>query len=217
MRNRMLSILPPSMVSIKSHYNPGSNQESATDMTFINMPNSEQRGTASWQPKPVDNRSYQHEPLDDAISQRIPSIFINDENKQSYAVADARASEIRELKAMMAAQKTQIQEQQAQMETQKNRMEAQMVTQMRQLAMMSNQLAVLEGDTNTNNSAIMLNKPTPDKTCLASTSINQYSKAILSSDISSSLEARVSNIEAFQYRLETFYLSSDLFKDNSFN
>ncbi|KAI9592363.1 hypothetical protein BDF19DRAFT_451565 [Syncephalis fuscata] len=170
-------------------------------MTFLHMPNPEQRGTASWLPKPIHNPN-QHKSSTNDVSRCIPSILINNE-QQSLSAIHPRADEIRELKTMMTAQQTQ--------------MAAQMEAQMKQFTIMSNRLATLEGDPSTNNSNILLDKPTPNSTCLPNTSMAHHSKSFASTSSVLPLEARVSNLESFQHRLGTFYLSSDLFKDTSFS
>ncbi|KAI9595049.1 hypothetical protein BDF19DRAFT_423093 [Syncephalis fuscata] len=196
-RNRMLSLLPKSMVSIKSDYQPKFNHDSVTDMTFLNMPNPEQRGTASWVPKPTSNLNQQQASNNDT-SQSMTSVLINSE-QQNLPNIHPRADEIRELKAMMITQK------------------AQMEAQMKQFTIVSNRLATLENDPGTNNNTMILDKLAPDSTCLPNTSMAHHNNSFVSSRSAASVETRLSNLESFQYRLGTFYLSSDLFKDTSFN
>ncbi|KAI9595047.1 hypothetical protein BDF19DRAFT_443289 [Syncephalis fuscata] len=204
MRNKMLNVLPQSMISIKSYYDPRFNHELATDMKGLHMPNSEQYSTAFRSSKSTVN-TYRQKPLNNDISQRIPSTLANDE--QSYlSTADTRGSEICELKAMIVAQK-------AQMETQKISMEAQMATQIKQLVVMSNRFATLEDDPGINNSTTVPNSFVLDDTCLPNLSMTQHSKSPAFTSEMSLLQTRMASMEAFQCRLKTFYLSSDLFKD----
>ncbi|KAI9590888.1 hypothetical protein BDF19DRAFT_460287 [Syncephalis fuscata] len=187
-------------------------------MTFLHMPNPEQCGTASWLPKPIHNPN-QHKSSSNDVSRCIPSVLINNE-QQNLSAIHPRADKIHELKAMMAVQKARMQEQKVQMQEQKAQMQkqqAQMEAQIKQFTVMTNRLATLEGDTNINNSNIPLDKPTPNSTCLPNTSMAHHSKSFASTSSALPLEARVSNLESFQHRLGTFYLSSDLFKDTSFS
>ncbi|KAI9592356.1 hypothetical protein BDF19DRAFT_451543 [Syncephalis fuscata] len=187
MRNKMLSILPQSMVSIRSYYNPEFNHGPATDMKGLNKTNPEPYKTAFRSSKSTVN-TYRQDPPNNDISQRIPSILINGE--QPYlSTADAHASEISKLKTMIAAQ-------------------------MKQVTVMSDQLAMLESNLSTNNSTILLDKSTLDNTCLSNTSMARYSEPFVSSRSAAAFETRLSNIEAFQSRLGTFYLSSDLFRND---
>ncbi|KAI9596265.1 hypothetical protein BDF19DRAFT_438638 [Syncephalis fuscata] len=107
---------------------------------------------------------------------------------------------------------------------------------MEQFAIMSNRLATLEGNSSITNCNIMSTQPatfannptisknsmmsntlTPGNISLSNTSTTQSNKTFVSTLDASPLETRVANLETFQYRLETFYLSSDLLKDTSFN
>ncbi|KAI9592361.1 hypothetical protein BDF19DRAFT_451560 [Syncephalis fuscata] len=82
------------------------------------------------------------------------------------------------------------------------------------IAAQMKQLAMLESNLSTNNSTILLDKSTLDNTCLSNTSMARYSEPFVSSRSAAAFETRLSNIEAFQSRLGTFYLSSDLFRND---
>ncbi|KAI8047987.1 hypothetical protein BDF22DRAFT_707140 [Syncephalis plumigaleata] len=195
LRNKILKLLPSSMTSLKSSYKPELNQDSITDMTYLNQPHPLQRGiTTSWMPKTTDDKDYNANIL----------------HQSSYLNTHPHPDEIDQLRYMMDVQKTQ-------METQRAQMEAQMEAQMKQFAMMSDRLAALEsGNTCPDNTTAMLNSLIANNGRLPHLSLNQHTNStIMPSGTASSLESRVSKLEMFQYRLGTFYLSSDLFDDTA--
>jgi hypothetical protein len=204
-RNNILRLLPSSMISLKTSYEPGLYQESITDMTYLNQPHPLQRGvTTSWTPKHTDNSNLNTDILHHNVYPNTVSVF--NPIQQQYTNTHPHVNEISQLKSIMEAQKTQ-------METQKTQLEAQM----KQFAMMSDRLAALEGDNPTfTDTTAMLDSPIAANNRVPSLSLNQRTKStIMSSGTTSSVESRLTNLEMFQYRLGTFYLSSDLFDDTT--
>ncbi|KAI8050861.1 hypothetical protein BDF22DRAFT_693748 [Syncephalis plumigaleata] len=203
LRNKILKLLPSSMTSLKSSYKPELNQDSITDMTYLNQPHPLQRGIAtSWMPKTTDDKDYNANIL----------------HQNSYLNTHPHPDEIDQLRSIVEAQ---METQRAQMEAQKAQtaqMEAQVEAQMKQSAMILDRLTALEsGNTCPDNTTAMLNSLIANNNRLPHLSLNQHhtNSTIMPSGTASSVESRLSKLEMFQYRLGTFYLSSDLFDDTA--
>ncbi|RKP25584.1 hypothetical protein SYNPS1DRAFT_28681 [Syncephalis pseudoplumigaleata] len=202
-RKKMLSLLPQSMVRLKSAYQPELKEESITDVTFLHVPNPRQQGvTTPWMAKPTSEPTFNTTVLShSALPSTIPE-------QQPTTIAHPHANEISSLRSIVEAQK-------AHMEAQRAQVDAQMEAQMKQFANVLNRLAALEGNPNATSTTMMLNSLIGSNNRLPSVSIGQHSKlAMLSSNLAS-IEARLANLEMYQYRLGTFYLSSDLFDDTA--
>ncbi|KAI8051567.1 hypothetical protein BDF22DRAFT_691335 [Syncephalis plumigaleata] len=205
LRNKILRQLPESMVSLKTAYKPEVNQDSITDMTYLDQPHPLQPGiVTSWMPKHAGDLNFSTFLLNPSQVPNTTSV-IGPIQRQS-SCTQPRTDEISQLRSMMEAQKMQA--------------KAQMEAQMKQFAIMSDRLAALEsGNTSPDNTTAMLNALIANNNRLPHLSLNQHhiNSTIMSSGTTSSLESRVSNLEMFQYRLGTIYLSNSLFDDTTFS
>jgi hypothetical protein len=122
---------------------------------------------------------------------------------------DSRVDEISALKEAMANQKVQ-------MEMQTNRVNLQ-ITQFKQIL---TQLTTRK-DQSSLNDIVLLPDELPGNNNQPAGALthhlpNEMTELSASNESSSSFETRLSNLEMFQYRINNFYIESDLFKDTSY-